>query len=452
MVYVVNKEGKPLMPTNRHGKVRKWLNEGKAKVYCNHPFTIQLLFETKQYKQKITLGADVHKEKSAISATTDTRELYNAEIEHRKDVVIKIKKRREYRQSRRNRNSKRQSHNKQKDEKSRKKVKNVSNFTYTQNFLTSLRLAAKILPISKVRMEVAEAPAKWYKSFDWGLNDIPTYYDEDKVSKFATRNYTIVLDNHTCQICHKRKEKDVLVVRSIRDIWDEQANEMGAFDHPEDTGELVTMCKTCAKKYDKKKLKYINGKRNPSKIRSFLKQTSDATKTFRKRNPVKLAKSKYKVYNFIENHLDMLRLDSIERTYGINTKIIRHELGLKYSPINNARVIANPKKINYLDEHHYIKFRRRHDRSIHKVTPKKGGVRPEKAPKVIYGFSSYDEVKYIGKKHPEYYGKRFFITKRRKTGYFGIGDVTGKTIINSVKYDCLKLVRRQNGYIVDMTK
>ena len=32
MVYVLNNKGKPLMPTNRHGKVRHLLEDGKAKV------------------------------------------------------------------------------------------------------------------------------------------------------------------------------------------------------------------------------------------------------------------------------------------------------------------------------------------------------------------------------------------------------------------------------------
>ncbi len=32
MVYVLSIEGKPLMPTNRHGKIRRLLKEGKANL------------------------------------------------------------------------------------------------------------------------------------------------------------------------------------------------------------------------------------------------------------------------------------------------------------------------------------------------------------------------------------------------------------------------------------
>nr|MCR5608593.1 RRXRR domain-containing protein [Lachnospiraceae bacterium] len=32
MVYILNQDGQPIMPTNRHGKVRHLLKDGKAKV------------------------------------------------------------------------------------------------------------------------------------------------------------------------------------------------------------------------------------------------------------------------------------------------------------------------------------------------------------------------------------------------------------------------------------
>jgi len=45
MVYVLNKNGKPLMPTKRHGKVGHLLKSGLAKVTKREPFTIQLLYD-----------------------------------------------------------------------------------------------------------------------------------------------------------------------------------------------------------------------------------------------------------------------------------------------------------------------------------------------------------------------------------------------------------------------
>lgn len=42
-IYVLNKDGKPLMPTTRGGHVRHLLKEQKARVVMTKPFTIQLL-------------------------------------------------------------------------------------------------------------------------------------------------------------------------------------------------------------------------------------------------------------------------------------------------------------------------------------------------------------------------------------------------------------------------
>ena len=50
-VYILNKQGKPLMPTTRCGKVRKLLKEGKAVVVRSNPFTIRLKYDTDNLEQ-----------------------------------------------------------------------------------------------------------------------------------------------------------------------------------------------------------------------------------------------------------------------------------------------------------------------------------------------------------------------------------------------------------------
>ena len=67
-VYVVSKSGKPLMPTKRLGKVRRLLKSGKAKVFRYEPFTIQLLYETTEYTQDVTLGVDAGDESVASAS------------------------------------------------------------------------------------------------------------------------------------------------------------------------------------------------------------------------------------------------------------------------------------------------------------------------------------------------------------------------------------------------
>lgn len=76
MVYVLNIDGQPLMPTDRHGKVKHLLKSGKAKVVKRCPFTIQLLYNSTNYIQEITLGVDAGSKHIGVSATTKDKELF----------------------------------------------------------------------------------------------------------------------------------------------------------------------------------------------------------------------------------------------------------------------------------------------------------------------------------------------------------------------------------------
>ncbi|MFO8077190.1 MAG: RRXRR domain-containing protein [Thermoplasmatota archaeon] len=57
-VYVIAKDGTPLMPTQKFGMVRHFLDEGKAKPVQTRPFTIQLTYETTHHTQKVKVGID----------------------------------------------------------------------------------------------------------------------------------------------------------------------------------------------------------------------------------------------------------------------------------------------------------------------------------------------------------------------------------------------------------
>ena len=101
MVYILNNEGKAIMPTERHGKVRRLLHEGKAHVVKLQPFTIQLDYESKNYIQEITLGIDTGSIHMGVSATTKAKELFAAEYILRTNIKNKMAERNELRRSRR---------------------------------------------------------------------------------------------------------------------------------------------------------------------------------------------------------------------------------------------------------------------------------------------------------------------------------------------------------------
>jgi len=103
MVYVISKNGKPLMPTTPR-KARILLRAGKAKCVRRTPFTIKILYDTTEYTQPITLGIDTGSSKIGSAAVKENGDvLYLSEIEIRNDIAEKMKQRSKYRRNRRNR-------------------------------------------------------------------------------------------------------------------------------------------------------------------------------------------------------------------------------------------------------------------------------------------------------------------------------------------------------------
>ena len=86
-VYVINDNGQPLMPTQRFGKVRRMLSSGKAKVVNRCPFTIKLNYHAEEKVQPVSLGIDAGSKVTGVSAETEDKVLYEAEVELRNDIV-----------------------------------------------------------------------------------------------------------------------------------------------------------------------------------------------------------------------------------------------------------------------------------------------------------------------------------------------------------------------------
>ena len=108
MVYVLDINGQPLMPTKRYGKVRRLLKSHKAKVIHKCPFTIQLQYESTTHTQPVEVGDDTGAVHNGISAVVvypcgKEVEVYVAEVLMRTDIVGLLSTRREFRRSRRNR-------------------------------------------------------------------------------------------------------------------------------------------------------------------------------------------------------------------------------------------------------------------------------------------------------------------------------------------------------------
>ena len=68
LVYILDKDNKPLMPCSPR-VAKLLLRNGKATVAQRTPFTIKLLFGSSGYKQDVTLGVDAGSKTIGLSAT-----------------------------------------------------------------------------------------------------------------------------------------------------------------------------------------------------------------------------------------------------------------------------------------------------------------------------------------------------------------------------------------------
>ena len=102
IVFVLNKHGKALMPCSTR-KSKTSSQREKRKIISYKPFTIQLLYGSKGYKQEINIGVDVGSKNVGIAITSEDKVLAKGEIRFRTDIKSLLETRKIYRRSRRNR-------------------------------------------------------------------------------------------------------------------------------------------------------------------------------------------------------------------------------------------------------------------------------------------------------------------------------------------------------------
>src|SRR5690348_8984000 len=101
-IYVLNHHGQPLMPCQPR-KARLLLKTGKARIIRMVPFTLQLSYGSSGYKQEVSLGVDAGTQHVGVSATTEQRVLFEAEVKPRTDMQELLATRSQFRRARRSR-------------------------------------------------------------------------------------------------------------------------------------------------------------------------------------------------------------------------------------------------------------------------------------------------------------------------------------------------------------
>lgn len=397
MVYAQDIDGKPMMPTTRHGKVRRLLKDNKAVVVNTCPFTIKLTYKTSDYKQEIVLGVDAGTKHVGLSATTKSKELYSSEVILRSDIVELLSTRRESRRTRRNRLRYRKPRFENRVKSKRLGWVAPSVRHRIDAHIRIINNVCSILPISRIIIEVAQFDTQKIKNPDISGDE---YQEGDQLGFWNVREYVLARDGHKCQHCKGKSKDPILNIHHI------ESRKTGG-DSPSN---LITLCETCHKEYHKGNID-LRVKRGKSL-----------------RDAAVMGIMKWKLYEELKS-----RYDNVSMTFGYITKHNRIKYGIEKSHASDAFVISRNFNALMLKYHYKVRLVRRHNRQIHKQKVLKGGVKkPNQSPFEVFGFRLFDRVMFEGDCH--------FIFGRRKSGSFNIRDIDGGNQ-RDVTYKKLKLSR-----------
>lgn len=406
MVYVLNRQGKPIMPC-KEAKARKLLKQNKAKIAKHEPFTIQLLFDCENQIQDINLGIDAGSKHIGISATTEKQVLYEADVELRNDVVDKLSSRHEVRRTRRNRLRYRPARFNNRVKSKHKGWLAPSIEQKINTHIQVIKHLYEILPITNLIVETAQFDVQRINNSEISGEE---YQRGEQLGFWNVREYVLYRDNHECQCCHGKSKDVILNVHHI------ESRKTGG-DAPNN---LITLCETCHKAYHKGEIK-LNFKRGKSYRNAAFMGIMRKT---------------------LLNRLREL-YPNVYETYGYITKNTRVENDLPKAHYIDARCISGNPKASPLDYYIYQKCVRRQNRQIHKNKILRGGVKKNnQAPRYVFGFKLFDLVKYNR--------QNYYVFGRRVSGCFDIRTLDGKKVKNgSIGYKKLKRLRHNTTILTE---
>ena len=412
-IYVQAQDGTPLMPTSRCGKLRRMLRDGRAVIVSHTPFTIRLAYETTHFLQPVSLGVDSGSKHIGLSATTETKELYAAEIELRTDIVDNLSTRREARRTRRSKRSIRyrvpRFNNRRASKRAGWLAPSVRQKVHSH--LKAVQDICRILPVTSVTVEVAQFDTQWLKNPDITGTD---YQHGPQLGFWNVREYVLFRDNHQCQHCHGKSKDSILNVHHL------ESRKTGG-DSPDN---LITLCESCHKAFHRGEFE-LKAKRSSQPLR----------------DAAAMSIMRWRVYNELKDSLGV----PIHLTYGYYTKHLRIENGLEKTHAIDARCISGHPFVIPVDDVFHYRHLRRHNRKVMKANMLKGGHwKRNKAPREIKGFRLFDII--LHNNIPAY------IHGRRSSGYFIVKDFEGKTLSNSASYKSLGLVRHSGSFLYNTKK
>jgi N6-L-threonylcarbamoyladenine synthase len=394
LVFVQDRHGSPIMPCDSR-KARLLLKQKSVKVVKRTPFTIRYLYGCSGYKQPVSLGADAGYKYIGLSATTEKKVLFEAEVELRGDIVDLLSTRRDLRRSRRSRNTRyrapRFDNRKRKDGWLAPSVENRVN-----QHLKVIALVYELLPITSVTIEVAQFDIQKIKNPDiFGVE----YQQGDQLGFWNIREYVLWRDGHRCQGRKSCKNK-------ILNVHHKESRKTGG-DSPDN---LITLCEQCHKDYHASKLNLNLKRGQPFKAETFM------------------GIMRWAVYNRLKELYPNVHL-----TYGYITKNIRISNSLEKNHHVDARCASGHPNAEPDTDWYFFRQVRGQNRQLHKLNPIKNGIRKaNKVPRYLFGYQLFDKVRFKD--------RECFIFGRRSSGYFDLRTLDGARLSASVSHKKLKLI------------
>lgn len=408
VVYVLSKNGKPLMPTENSGKVRRLLKSGKAEVVKRTPFTIRLTYDTTEYVQPVTLGIKPGYETMLISASNEKKEFYSGLVEMRTDIPSLLESRREARRTRRNR--------------LRYRPARWQNRGIPQGWLapsvrqkidahiTETNKITSIIPVRDIVVEVAKFDIQKIMN-----PDIKGDEYQQGLDSYNIREYVLARDKYKCRCCKGKSKDPVLGVHHLKNYLNDGITPENWKKHynPANT---IAICRTCHDQINRGELE--------CKIKSGGNFKEEAFANI----------SRWRITSKLRG---IYGEENVHITFGYITKNTRIEAGLPSSPQTYALSITGNASAQRVKSYYCTRRRRCHHRQIYKANPKKGGVYVLcQSPKYINGIGLWDKV--------EYKGRECFVTSRRRQGcgYAVLKTLTGEQITNSARMPDIKVLEK----------
>jgi 5-methylcytosine-specific restriction endonuclease McrA len=336
LVYVINKNGKPLMPC-KPAKARKLWREKKAKIVNRCPFTIQLQWDCEENVQPITLGIDKGSHHTGLCNVGNGKILLSGIINHRTDIKDKMTARRGNRRQRRARLWYRPKRflNRAKSRRSGRLPPSVN-----ANANEVIRVVGKIpLPIQRINVEDVQVDIARLNNPDL----TGTSYQQSNRLDENLRMATLMRDKYQCVSCGKKKVQ----LQAHHIVHQCQGGKDTLFN-------LITLCQQCHKKVHQGKITLdVNG------ISGLKDQIAQRT-----------MQGKSLIYQALE------KVAPVFKVFGYQTASLRKYLGLPKDHDVDAFCVTTLNSTtadSYSSDNFYtIKFRPRQTRRRYHDLPQKG--------------------------------------------------------------------------------